>query len=63
MNWGWFWYILLNESAVVIPLMTEFDEPFSGLFEDFKSPVEKLIPISDLLSWEKTKSMGYDGLR
>ena len=30
-------------------MMTELDEPCSGFDKTFKSTVEKLIPISDLL--------------
>ena len=30
------WLVLLNENGVVIPLITEFDEPFSGVDGAFK---------------------------
>ena len=40
--------------------MTELDELFSGVYEEFKSYVEKLILIRNLLPWKITESMGYD---
>ena len=43
--------------------MAEFDEPFSGVDGAFKSSVEKLIHIHDLLPWNTTESMGYDVIR
>ena len=36
-----------------MPLMTELDEPFSGFDGAFKSSVEKLIPICDLIPLKK----------
>ena len=32
-----FWSIFRNENRVVIPLITELDEPFIGVDGDFKS--------------------------
>ena len=40
--------------------MTEFGGPFSVVVGAFKSSVENLIPISDLLSWKTTESVEYD---
>ena len=37
--------ILCNKNGVVIPLMTDIDEPFRGVDRAFKPFVEKLIPI------------------
>ena len=41
--------MLCNENGVVMPLMTEIDEPFSGVDGAFKSSVGKSIPICGLL--------------
>ena len=38
-----------DENVVVIPLMTELDEPFSGVCGASKLYVDKLIPIRDLI--------------
>ena len=40
--------------------MTEFVAPFYGVYEAFKSPAEKLIPILDFLNFKTAESMGYD---
>ena len=45
---------------MVIQLMTELDEPFSGVDGAFKSSADKLIPMHDLLPWKIFESMGYD---
>ena len=44
-----YWSILRNENGVVIPLMTELGEPFSGVGGDFKSYVDKLTTTCSLL--------------
>ena len=54
-----FWSILLNYNGVVIPLTNQFDGTFSIVDVAFKSSVDKLIPISNLISWKKNKSVGY----
>ena len=41
-------------------MMTELDEPFSRVDGDFKSYVEKSIPIRGLLTIKATESMVYD---
>ena len=41
--------MILNKNVVVIPIMTELDEPFRGVDGYFKSSGDKLIPIHDLL--------------
>ena len=43
--------------------MTELDEPFSEVDGDFKSYVDKWIPIRVLLPWKKTESVGYGVVR
>ena len=40
--------------------MTELDETFNGFDGAFKSSIEKLIPICNLLTWKTTESVGYD---
>ena len=52
----WNWVLFLNvesfcSNQVVIPLMTEVNEPFSGVDGAFKLSVETLIYIRDLLTW------------
>ena len=34
--------------------MTELDEPFRGVGGAFKSSIDKLIPIRNVLPWEST---------
>ena len=51
---GSFWYILINEDRVVIPMMTEIDESFRGFYGAYKSSVDKIIPIWNLLPWKTT---------
>ena len=58
-----FWSILRNENGVVIPLMNELDEPFSGVNGPFKLYVNKLIHIRNLIHCKTTESMGYDAVR
>ena len=41
-------------------MMNELDEPFSAVDGAFKSSLDKLIPIHDLLPWKTTESVGYD---
>ena len=43
--------------------MTEIDYTFIRIYESFKYSVEKLIPISVLLLWKTTESVGYDVVR
>ena len=45
---GSFWSVSLNANGVVISLITEYGETFSGVDGAFKLFVEKLIPIHDL---------------
>ena len=40
--------------------MTVLDEPCIGVDGDFKSYVDKLIPIRGLLPRKTTESLGYD---
>ena len=69
--WNWvlflteesFWSILRNENGVLIPLVTELDEPFCVVDGVFKLSVDKLITIRDLLPWKTTESMGYSAIR
>ena len=42
--------------------MTEFDEPFSGVYGVFKSSIDKSVPIRDLLYLQTIESVGYDGV-
>ena len=49
-----FWSILHNVNGVVLPLITELDEPFIRVDISFKLSVEKLIPIRDLLPLKTT---------
>ena len=58
-----FWFILLHENGVLIPLTTELDENFSGVDGSLKPSVEKITPIRDLLPWKTTASVGYDAVR
>ena len=48
---------------MVILMMTELDEPFSGVGRAFKPSGDKLIPIHNLLPWKTTESVGYDVVR
>ena len=43
--------------------MNELDEPFNVFDGAFRSCMEKLIPIHDLLPWKTTESVGYDVVR
>ena len=43
--------------------MNELDEPFSAVDGSFKSSVEKLIPIRNILPWKTTEPIGYDFVR
>ena len=43
--------------------MVELYEPSSRVDGDFKSSVDKLIPICDLLPREKSESVGYGVVR
>ena len=44
---------------MVILLMTEIDELFSGFYGAFKISGYKLTPIRNLLAWKTTESMVY----
>ena len=54
----YFLSILGYENRVVLPLMTELDKPFSIVDWAFKSYVDKLIPIHNLLLLKTTESIG-----
>ena len=43
--------------------MTEIDGPFSRVDGTFKSSVDKLIPIRDLLPWKTTEYVVNDVVR
>ena len=49
----------MNYNEVLIPLMTELDEPFSEIYVAFQSSVKTLIPIRNLIPCEKTESVVY----
>ena len=67
-GWNWvlffaeesIWSTLRNKNGVVIPLITELDEPFRGFYGSFKLYVEKLIPIRNLFPWKITEFERYD---
>ena len=58
-----FGLISINENGVVIPIVTEFVLNFYGVGSAYKSSVEKLRPILDLINWKITEYMGYYALQ
>ena len=52
--------MLRNENGVVIPLIKEIDEPFRGVYGDFKSYVDILLTIRSLPPIKTTESVLYD---
>ena len=57
------WSILGNKNGVVITMITELDEQYSGFDGAFKSSIEKLIHIRNLLPLKATESVVYDVIR